>query len=52
MKDDKFPIYYSGNEKLFEYLKDIRLEGTLTLPQPFVMSFQPEFLPISQRCFL
>lgn len=24
----------------------------MLLPQPFVMSFQPEFLNVSQRCFL
>lgn len=52
MKDEKFPIYYSGNSKLFEFLEDVRIEGTLILPQPFVMSFQPDFLNVSQRCFL
>ena len=52
MKEEKFPVYYSGSSKAFEYLTEVRIEGTLLLPQPFVMSFQPEFLNVSQRCFL
>lgn len=52
MKEERFPIYYSGSSKAFEFLGDARIEGTLLLPQPFVMSFKPDFLNVSQRCFL